>query len=101
MARSTQTGASRWATCACACAQHQGRCWRDGINKTRSARGRREKQGELPMLKFLVPGAVVAALVSAAALAPATVVAAPLLNGLESGASAGIEKVGEWNEWNG
>jgi hypothetical protein len=54
------------------------------------------------MLKFLVPGAAVAALLSAAALAPAPAAAAPtapLLSGLASGASA-VEKVA-WNEWNG
>jgi hypothetical protein len=56
------------------------------------------------MLKFLVPGAAVAMLVSAAALAPATAVAAPTtlqLSQLKTGVPAGVEKVGEWNEWNG
>jgi hypothetical protein len=56
------------------------------------------------MLKFLLPGAALTVLVSAVAFAPATAVAAPtapLLSEPKSGAPAGVEKVAEWNEWNG
>lgn len=56
------------------------------------------------MLKILMPAVAVGALACAAATAPAPASAAPtapLLSEIKSRAPAGVEKVAEWNEWNG